>query len=253
MRPHPPAARRIALLDWVKAAAIVNMVAYHALYDAAFLFGAAGVQAFMRSAPAHWWERCICGSFILVSGALALHSRRPYRRALAVFGAGLLITAVTLAFTPQLSIWFGILHFLGLAGLLTALAAPALRRVPPWAGLAACAALFWLTHTIPYAQWPWGAPLPQALYDAKFRLGLGFWPMNSGLTSSDYFPLMPWLFLFWAGLFAGRAVHGTPLAAACARVPRCRAAEWLARHALVIYVVHQPLAAGLVWLILRFA
>lgn len=77
--------------------------------------------------------------------------------------------------------------------------------------------------------------------------------MNSGLTSSDYFPLMPWLFLFWAGLFAGRAVHGTPLAAACARVPRCRAAEWLARHALVIYVVHQPLAAGLVWLILRFA
>ena len=103
MRPHPPAAGRIALLDWVKAAAIVNMVAYHALYDAAFLIGAAGVQAFMRSAPAHWWERCICSAFILVSGALALHSRRPYRRALAVFGAGLLITAVTLAFTPQLS------------------------------------------------------------------------------------------------------------------------------------------------------
>lgn len=69
------------------AAAIVNMVAYHVLYDAAFLFGAAGVQAFMRSAPAHWWERCICSAFILVSGALALHSRRPYRRALAVFGA----------------------------------------------------------------------------------------------------------------------------------------------------------------------
>lgn len=90
MRPHPPAAGRIALLDWVKAAAIVNMVAYHALYDAAFLFGAAGVQAFMRSAPAHWWERCICSAFILVSGALALHSRRPYRRALAVFGPGCL-------------------------------------------------------------------------------------------------------------------------------------------------------------------
>ena len=242
MRPHPPAAGRIALLDWVKAAAIVNMVAYHVLYDAAFLFGAAGVQAFMRSAPAHWWERCICSAFILVSGALALHSRRPYRRAPAVFGAGLLITTVTLVFTPQLSIWFGILHFLGLAGLLTALAAPVLRRVPPWAGLAACAALFWLTHTIPYGQWPWGAPLPQALYDAKFLLFLGFWPMNSGLTSSDYFPLMPWLFLFWAGLFAGRAIPGTP-----------RAAEWLARHALIIYVVHQPLAAGLVWLILRFA
>ena len=90
-------------------------------------------------------------------------------------------------------------------------------------------------------------------YDAKFFLFLGFWPMNSGLTSSDYFPLMPWLFLFWAGLFARRAASGTPLAAACARVPRGRAAEWLARHALVIYVLHQPLAAALVWSILRFA
>ena len=210
-----PAKGRIALLDWVKAAAIVNMVLYHALYDAAFLFGASGVQEFMRSAFAHWWERGICGAFILVSGALALHSRRPYRRALVVFGAGMLITAVTLVFTPQFSIWFGILHFLGLAGLVTALAAPVLRRVPPWAGLAVCAALFWLTHTIPYGHWPWGTPLPQALYDAKFFLFLGFWPMNSGLTSSDYFPLMPWLFLFWAGLFARRAASGTPLAAAC--------------------------------------
>ena len=180
-----PAKGRIALLDWVKAAAIVNMVLYHALYDAAFLFGASGAQEFMRSAFAHWWERGICGAFILVSGALALHSRRPYRRALVVFGAGMLITAVTLVFTPQFSIWFGILHFLGLAGLVTALAAPVLRRVPPWAGLAVCAALFWLTHTIPYGHWPWGTPLPQALYDAKFFLFLGFCPINSGLTSSD--------------------------------------------------------------------
>ena len=45
-----PAKGRIALLDWVKAAAIVNMVLYHALYDAAFLFGASGAQEFMRSA-----------------------------------------------------------------------------------------------------------------------------------------------------------------------------------------------------------
>lgn len=62
-----PAKGRIALLDWVKAAAIVNMVLYHALYDAAFLFGASGAQEFMRSAFAHWWERGICGAFILVS------------------------------------------------------------------------------------------------------------------------------------------------------------------------------------------
>ena len=253
VRPHPPAARRIALLDWVKAAAIVNMVAYHALYDAAFLFGAAGVQAFMRSAPAHWWGEVhlrLLHSCFRRAGAAQPQALPPgagcVRRGAAYHGcdAGVHTATFHLVRHPALSGPCGASYRAGGArpAARAAVGGPCLR-----------AALFWLTHTIPYAQWPWGAPLPQALYDAKFLLFLGFWPMNSGLTSSDYFPLMPWLFLFWAGLFAGRAVHGTPLAAACARVPRCRAAEWLARHALVIYVVHQPLAAGLVWLILRFA
>ena len=62
-----PAKGRIALLDWVKAAAIVNMVLYHAPYDAAFLFGASGAQEFMRSVFAHWWERGICGCLLYTS------------------------------------------------------------------------------------------------------------------------------------------------------------------------------------------
>lgn len=245
--------RRVAVLDWMKAAAIVNMVLYHALYDAAFLFGQPGVQAFMRSRAAFWWERGICGTFILVSGLLSLRSRRPFRRAAYIFGAGLCVTAVTLLFTPQFAILFGILHFLGTAGFLTALAAPALRRIPACPGLAACAGLFWLTRTIPYGHWPWGTPLPKALYDVKVLLFAGFWPADSGLVSSDYFPLLPWLFVFWAGLFFGRAVQGTRMAAACAHIPNCRAVQWLSRHALAIYLLHQPVAAAIVWLVLRFA
>lgn len=244
---------RIAVLDWLKAVAIVNMVLYHALYDAAFLFGQPGIQVFMRSRTAFWWERGICGTFILVSGVLALRSRRPFLRAARIFGAGLCVTAVTLLFTPQFAILFGILHFLGAAGFLTALAAPALRRIPAYPGLAVCAGLFWLTRTVPYGHWPWGASLPKALYDVKLLLFAGFWPADSGLVSSDYFPLLPWIFVFWAGLFLGRAIQGTRIAALGTHIPGCRAVQWLSRHALAIYLLHQPVAAALVWLILRFA
>ena len=99
-----PAKGRIALLDWVKAAAIVNMVLYHALYDAAFLFGASGVQEFMRSAFAHWWERGICGAFILVSGALVgISALVPIVGALVgtVVGAFMIMMV-----DPILAVWF---------------------------------------------------------------------------------------------------------------------------------------------------
>ncbi len=244
---------RIAVLDWLKAAAIVNMVLYHALYDAAFLFGQPDIQAFMRSSAAFWWERSICGTFILVSGFLSLHSRRPFRRAIRILGAALCVTVVTLLFTPQFIILFGILHFLGTASLLTALAAPVLQRIPAYWGLAACIGLFWLTRTIPYGHWPWGTPLPPILYDVKFLLFAGFWPAGSGLVSSDYFPLLPWLFVFWAGLFLERAMRGTHMEAACTRIPSCCAVQWLSRHALAIYLLHQPVAAAIVWLILHLA
>ena len=79
---------------------------------------------------------------------------------------------------------------------------PLLRRVPPAAGVALSALLFWGTY--PTMKGFWNLPggrlaLPQALYASYTTAYLGFMPKS--FFSTDYFPLLPWLFLFWAGYF----------------------------------------------------
>lgn len=74
---------------------------------------------------------------------------------------------------------------------------------------------------------------------------LGFPP--AGFYSSDYFPLLPWLFLFWAGYFLhfcmGRA-RMEPL-----RRSVCAPLGWLGRHSLGIYLLHQPVIYGVLLLL----
>ena len=65
-----------------------------------------------------------------------------------------------------------------------------------------------------------------------------------GFYSSDYFSLLPWYFLFAAGYFAHRLwyrqLRKSPLAAV--HVPGL---DWLGRHSLVVYLLHQPVLFGM--------
>ena len=67
---------------------------------------------------------------------------------------------------------------------------------------------------------------------------LGFPP--AGFYSSDYFPLLPWLFLFWVGYYLWLLIRSwKPLQR---KVPVFSA---LGRLCLPVYVVHQPVCYGL--------
>ena len=78
--------------------------------------------------------------------------------------------------------------------------------------------------------------------------------MPGPIFSTDYFPLLPWLFLFWVGYFlhqlAGRAGM-EPL-----RRSVCPPLGWmgrhsLGRHSLVIYLLHQPVILGVLTMTFR--
>ena len=237
--------KRAAILDILKSVAVVNMIAFHALYDVVYIFGTP--VSFMGTAGAFVWQQAICWTFILVSGALSLSSRRPYRRAAVVFGCGLVLTAVTYTVIPSERISFGILHFLGAAAFLTALLRPVLNRVPAALGAAVSAALFAVCYTVPqgFLTFPRVA-LPRVLYDARWLFFAGFMP--DGFYSADYFPLIPWLFLFWTGLYLWR-LAGPKLA----RVPRIAPCEWISRRALWIYLLHQPVAYAVLFVCFSFA
>ena len=90
------------------------------------------------STHCHVWQQYICWSFILLSGYSFTLSRRPLKNGLLTAACAVVLTVATAVAMPEEVIWFGVLHLLGCAALLTCLLHPALEKpVPRWQGLRA--------------------------------------------------------------------------------------------------------------------
>lgn len=241
-------AARYRLLDELRGLDLISMMLYHGMWDVVFLFGV--VQKWYTGRPGFVWQQSICWVFILLSGFCLPLGHHPFRRGAVVFGAGALVTAVTLLFLPEDVVWFGVLTLLGSSMLLTAALDPLLRRVPPAVGVAVSALLFWGTY--PTMNGFWNLPggrlaLPLALYASWPTAYLGFMPKS--FFSTDYFPLLPWLFLFWAGYFLHHLVGRGRLAPLRRSV--CPPLGWMGRHSLVLYLLHQPVILGVLTVAFR--
>ena len=204
-------AGRYALLDELRGLDLVSMMLYHACWDMMFLFGI--WMDWYAGMPGRLWQQTICWVFILLSGFCVQLGHHTLRRGAQVFGAGALVTAVTLLFMPEDRVIFGVLTFLGTAMLLTGVLEPLLKKIPPAAGLAVSAVLFALTYHLDERWLGFGGlrlALPDAWYANYFTAFFGFLPFD--FYSTDYFALLPWLFLFWAGYFlygiVGPQTHG---------------------------------------------
>lgn len=178
---------RYRLLDELRGLDLISMMLYHGMWDVVFLFGVA--QKWYTGRPGFLWQQSICWVFILLSGFCLPLGHHSFRRGAVVFGAGALVTAVTLLFLPEDVVWFGVLTLLGSSMLLTAALDPLLRRVPPAVGVAVSALLFWGTY--PTMNGFWNLPggrlaLPQALYASYPTAYLGFMPKS--FFSTDLFP-----------------------------------------------------------------
>lgn len=234
-------AGRYALLDELRGLDLVSMMLYHACWDMMFLFGI--WMDWYIGWPGRLWQQSICWVFILLSGFCVPLGHRTLKRGAQVFAAGALVTVVTLVFMPEDRVVFGVLTFLGSAMLLTGVLEPLLKKIPPAAGLAVSAVLFALTYHLDERWLGFGGlrlALPDAWYANYFTAFFGFLPFD--FYSTDYFGLLPWLFLFWAGYYLHKAVgrrRMEPL-----RRSVCPALGWMGRHSLLLYLLHQPVIYG---------
>ena len=213
--------KRIYLLDELRGLAVFCMVFYHAFYSMSEFFGfEIGTKLLDFFTPA---EPFFAALFIVISGISSRLSHDNTRRGVRLLCIALALTVVTAVIMPMMNfegaeIYFGILHLLSLSMLIFS----ALR-----AGLKTFA-------------------LPAALYKTNYFMPLGFF--NSSFHSADYFPLLPHLFMFLAGTFIGiYAANGRFPAFTYRR--RSRALCFLGRHALVIYIAHQPIIYGILWVV----
>lgn len=238
---------RVHLLDEIRGLCILLMVIYHGAYDLVYIFGV-NIPAF------HWpildvAQPFVAGVFIFISGIACRYSHSNLRRGAIALGLGLGISLVTWIFLRDQMIWFGILHFLGTAMLLFGLLRSLLDRLDYRLGAAVCAVLFLLTRSVPQG---WlglrgvaAQPIPAGWYAHRWLLPLGI-----GGAGADYFPLLPWLFVFLAGAYLGVLFVRERMPAGFYRSH----APWLAavgRRTIVVYILHQPVVYGVLWLFFR--
>ena len=223
------AGRRIDILDAWRSLALLLMMVYHFLYDLA-LFGVITWEQ-MFAPGLNLLQRFICCSFILLAGISARFSRSNLRHGLVVLAAHLAVVAG--AAVGGQTIRFGVLALLGTSMLLYHLAGPLLRRLPEWLLALLSGALFFLSD-----RWTCQVPV-------KFLYPLGF--TYQGFSSSDYFPLLPWFFLFLLGTAAGGWALRRRERLAALRLPS--PLTWPGRHSLLLYLLHQPVLYGISLLI----
>jgi len=224
------------------------MAVYHTAWDLVWIFGLD--WPWYHTFGAYLWQQSICWTFILLSGYCWSLGHHQIRRGLTVFGGGALVTAVTALLMPENLVFCGVLTLLGASTLLLVPLDRALRRLPPRVGLAGAFTAFLLLRDVNSGFLGFeGArimALPDGLYRDFFTALLGFPPV--WFYSTDYFPLLPWFFLFLTGYFLKQVQEEPPLESVRPFPALC----WLGRHSLLLYLLHQPVIYAVLLLAFQF-
>ena len=224
-------ARRYYALDGIRGLALLNMIVYHAAWDLVYLFDI-DLQWY-QSKGAYIWQQCICWTFIFLSGFCEPLGKKKLKRGIIIFSLGFLIVVTTLIALPQNRVRFGVLTLIGSCMLLMIPVEKILQKCRPAYGLIFSITLFLLTKNINqgylgFANWNL-LSLPDNWYHNFATTYLGF-PMP-GFHSTDYFSLLPWVFLYIAGYFTHRFFAHYKLLSHL-ESSKAKTLEWFGRHSL---------------------
>ncbi|MBO7218262.1 MAG: DUF1624 domain-containing protein [Clostridia bacterium] len=235
---------RFYFIDVLRGIAVLSMVLYHFMWDLRFI-----ARLPFKDYPDRLdflWQQSICWTFILVSGFCFYLARRPFINGIKVLLGGVLVSLVTIFLTPDSAIYFGVLIFHGSAMLITLPLRKFLYKIPPILGAVLSFLLFVFFYSVSDKSLAFGLiELPKSLYQNMFTAYLGF--PHSGFFSADYFPLLPWIFLFLTGFFLSGTVKEKPPKFLYFKVP---VFEWIGKNALIIYLLHQPVLYAVTELII---
>lgn len=280
--------KRYALLDTIRGITIISMLAFHLCWDLMY-FGMGVGAGFLYGRGAYIWQQSICWTFIMLSGFCFSMGRHHLKRGLLALGGGIIITVVTLIVIPDERDIFGVLWLIGISTLImipidrfihrkkdTSQSEADQKNFTGQSKSASCGKCIIMTLVSffvflfakhinsGYLGFSWinteGVTfyLPQKLYRGYFMTLAGFTDPN--FYSSDYFSIIPWFFLFATGYFLSKVVIPALQAAGqsagnetdtISRVFsfNIRPLSFIGRHSLIIYMLHQVVLYGAVYLI----
>lgn len=242
-------------LDVIRGFSIFMMMLMHFAYDIRYIFG---LDAFAFLEGTTFWvvvHPLFLVFFVGVSGICCTFSRSNFKRGIKLTVIALLETLITAVATYYFGfdclIIFNVLHLLAL-GILVYAAISFCERVFKWnpktVNVWMAVIGLWIIVI--------GGEIEQ--YDGIIK---GMWLSPLGIFGSepvpvaDYLAIFPWLGVFLIGAIIGRVCYSdkttlipnTPKFVRKLMIPF----EFLGKHSLIVYIVHQPIVLGLTYLILK--
>lgn len=243
---QPRIASRTPLFDVVRGLCVLSMVGFHFCYD---LVELRGIQIpWFRPPFEDIWRASISWVFLALAGVMCSYSRNNLRRAGKYGAVAFLIWVATTVAAVDIPISFGIIYCMAASTLLYAL----LQRVDraPQRIFATCVLLVLFLATLKISSGrieilSVSLEMPRSLYSTEHLSWLGF--PGPKFESGDYYPLLPYCFMYLAGASIGPRIRASlpgPLGKIC-----CRPLEFIGRHALEIYILHQPILLGIAYIL----
>ena len=239
---------RFPEIDLFRGLSIVAMVLYHAFWDLVYfefipwdLFGD----------DPQIIAQIIGASFLLIAGiclsisyarAVIRHGPSGIWKKYLIRGLKLLawatVVSIVVYFALDAPIFFGILHLIGTSIILSPLFLP-MPLLAGAAGIIILAITNWLVN-LPVHSW-WLLPL-----------GIG----EKDVFMADYYPLIPWFGVILIGIWAGSILYPNGqrrfkhlALEKINALPGAATIRFLGRHSLLVYLVHQPIVFGLVYIL----
>ncbi len=225
---------RIWEIDFLRGIAFICMVYDHAVYDLNYMFG-------VRT-NFFWGYDDIIGdfsaiTFMILCGISANFSKSNLKRGLIVFASALLLTSGTALadglLKTRLIIVFGILHFLGLAMIISHF----VKRLP-----------IWVTASIAVTSWFIGQFFITVRLDTNIFCMFGLYSRN--FYSSDYYPLFPYLAFVFLGIIIGKLIYKEKKSIFPFEIGS-NPISFFGKHSFILYFIHQPIVFAVLFVIVK--
>lgn len=247
--------KRYPEIDILRSLAVIGMIIYHAAFDLQIFYGA---DIDVNQGLWKIFQIGIASTFLLLVGiSFAISwSRTPperrrtkfLKRGLLVIGCGMLVTLATYIADPTTYVRFGVLHLIGVAILLMPVFSRKTKPYAPYGStiinilivIAIIISHGWISHLHVSSEWL----LPLGLTPPSFQ-------------TVDYFPLIPWFGVVLIGQVIGQLFYvdhlhwrsHLPSLVSSKPSPLTSILTFPGRYALIIYLVHQPVLLGILYII----